>query len=288
MKPEEFEAYRRILKEKSGIIVTVDKTYLLESRLTPVAKKHGFESLDTLNQSVLKGPAPAVVNDIIEAMTTNETSFFRDKTPFDNFGAFCIPHFLKTRATKRFKIWCAAASSGQEPYSLRILMKERPDMIGWNVDMVGTDLSNDILAQAKGGLYSQFEVQRGLPIQLLVKYFTQDGDKWRIKDEIRNSITYKQLNLLDSYAAMGKFDAIFCRNVLIYFDEATKADILKRLAAQLEPDGYLFLGGAETVLGITDAFVPLPGARGLYVTKNSAHLQSAAAVAPPVTRTLAS
>lgn len=273
MEPSEFEIYRSVLKEKSGIIVTPDKTYLLESRLTPVAKRYDLADLSALAAKIKANPHGPEITEVIEAMTTNETSFFRDKTPFDNFTNTCLPYLQENRPTKRLKVWCAAASSGQEPYSLRMLLEDRTDMAGWNYDITGTDLSKDILAAAESGLYSQFEVQRGLPIQMLMKYFTQVEEKWQISEQIRKAVQYKPLNLLDSFISLGKFDLIFCRNVLIYFDEATKADILGRLAAQLEPDGYLFLGGAETVLGITDAFVPMPNVRGLYVLKDSPHLK---------------
>jgi len=276
MNPSDFEIYRSLLKKKSGIIITPDKTYLLESRLGPVAKRFELADLEALAKAIQANPNGPEMNDVIEAMTTNETSFFRDKTPFDNFTNTCLPYLQEARITKRLKVWCAAASSGQEPYSLRMLLEDRTDMAGWNYDILGTDLSQDILDIAKAGIYSQFEVQRGLPIQMLMKYFTQVEEKWQISEQIRNAIQYKPLNLLDSFASLGKFDLLFCRNVLIYFDEPTKADILQRLAAQLEPDGFFFLGGAETVLGITDAFVPMPNVRGLYVLKDSPHLQKPA------------
>lgn len=272
MKPENFEFYRAFLKEKSGIIVTTDKTYLLESRLNPVAKANAFESIDHMAESLKPSPQQDVLMAIIEAMTTNETSFFRDQRPFDTFSDVSLPYMLSARPARKLKIWCAASSSGQEPYSLSMLMKERADMNGWNVDILGTDLSQDIIATAQKGLYSQFEVQRGLPIQLLVKYFEQIEEKWQLKDEIIKSVRYQAHNLLDSFISFGVNDMIFCRNVLIYFDEETKAGILKRIAAQLAPDGFLVLGGAETVIGITDAFVPLPNVRGIYVHPNSIHL----------------
>lgn len=274
MEPSEFEIYSSLLKEKSGIIITTDKTYLLESRLAPVAKRYELDGLGALARAIKANPNGPEMNSVIEEMTTNETSFFRDKTPFDNFTNVCLPYVQQARAdSKRLKIWCAAASSGQEPYSLRMLLDDHADMSSWNYTMLGTDLSQDILDIAKKGVYSQFEVQRGLPIQMLVKHFTQIEEKWQISEQMRNAIEYKKYNLLDSFVTFGKFDLIFCRNVLIYFDETTKADILERLAAQLEPDGFLFLGGAETVLGITDVFVPMPNVRGLYVLKDSPHLK---------------
>lgn len=259
-------------------MLTPDKCYLLESRLTPVAKKWGYESLETLTIALQGVPDKAMVKDIVEAMTTNETSFFRDQGPFDRLKETVLPYMLKTRMpTRRLRLWCAAASSGQEPYSIAMILKEmETQFMGWRTEITGTDLSDEILAKAKSGLYTQFEVQRGLPIQMLMKHFQQVGDKWQISDNLRRMITYQSFNLLDSMISLGQFDIVFCRNVLIYFDEKTKADILGRIARQLAPDGYLFLGGAETVIGITDVFKPLPNQRGVYVHHNSPHLEKAA------------
>ncbi len=282
MRIEDFDVYKDLLMEKSGLVLTPDKSYLLDSRLTPVAKKWGFETLDKMS-AALRGVAdPGLIKDIVEAMTTNETSFFRDSRPFDIFRDSIIPSLLEIRATqKRFKIWCAAASSGQEPYSLAMVMKEHAGLTGWNFDITATDISTDILDIAKAGIYSQFEVQRGMPITMLMKYFEQKDEKWHIKDEIKNMVQYKYFNLLDSMASLGKFDIIFCRNVLIYFDKETKAKVLAKMKAQLAPDGYLFLGGAETVIGITNEFVPAQGLRGVYIPAEAA--QSAAA--PAATQT---
>ena len=182
MNDQTFEIFRSFLKDKSGLIVTPDKTYLLESRLLPIAKKHELADLDALATALKSNLASLMANEIIEAMTTNETSFFRDKTPFDNFTQNSLPYFLTARAThKKLNIWCAAASSGQEPYSLSMVLKEEaPKMPGWTTDIIATDISHDILAQAREGIYTQFEVQRGLPIQLLMKYFTQVNEKWQL------------------------------------------------------------------------------------------------------------
>ncbi|MBL4801482.1 MAG: protein-glutamate O-methyltransferase CheR, partial [Emcibacter sp.] len=208
------------------------------------------------------------------AMTTNESFFFRDNTPFDLFREDVLPSLLKSRATsKRLRIWCAAASTGQEPYSLAIILSEmQAKLAGWKVEIVGTDLSQQVLDKAKAGIYSQFEVQRGLPIKLLMKYFTQAGEMWQISEKIRNMVTYKPFNLLDSFSGLGTFDVIFCRNVLIYFHQETKAQVLDRLRRQLPDDGTLFLGAAETVLGLTDKFKPVQGKRGMYTTADHAAL----------------
>ncbi len=276
MKITDFDLYRDLIKEKSGISLTQDKAYLLESRLGPVAKKWGLESLDGLTTKIRGVPDRNLVNDIIEAMTTNETSFFRDTRPFELFKDTVMAYMKQARGPrKKVRIWCAAASSGQESYTLSILLKEMAlQYPGWTFEILGTDISHDILALAREGIYSQFEVQRGMPITLLVKYFTQNGDKWRINDEVRKIIRFEHFNLMEPMSRLGTFDIIFCRNVLIYFDEKTKATVLSNMAKQLEPDGFLFLGGAETVIGITDVFKPVPEKRGLYALEKSAHVMA--------------
>ncbi len=272
----DFDIYKNLLKEKSGLILTQDKSYLVESRLSPVAKKWGYENLSAMTAALRGVPNKDLVVDIVEAMTTNETSFFRDNTPFDNFKNHVLPYYkAKNPISKKLRIWCAAASSGQEPYSLAMMLKEEaPNMPGWSYEIVGTDISLDILDQAKEGLYTQFEVQRGLPITHLMKYFTQKEDKWQLNDEIKNMVQYKHLNLLESMSSLGQFDVVFCRNVLIYFDQDDKKDIMERVAKQLNPDGFFFLGGAETVLGITDHFKNIPNTRGLYAKTDSEHVKA--------------
>ncbi len=269
MTPSDFDLIRGILKKRSGLTLGDDKGYLLESRLMPVARKHGLKTLDDVIAKVRTQPTEALLVDITEAMTTNESFFFRDTKPFDLFKAHVLPHLLETRSAQRsFRIWCAAASSGQEPYSLAILLKEAAAKLpGWKIEIVGTDISKEILDRAREGRYTQFEVQRGLPIQLLVKYFDKVGEHWTIKPEIRNMVSYKEFNLLEPMTSLGKFDVVFCRNVLIYFDQPTKGAVLNKIAAQMPADGSLFLGGAETVLGITDSFEPVTGQRGIYKLK---------------------
>jgi len=266
MRSEDFDYISGVLKERSGLTLTADKGYLLESRLTPLARQNGLDSLDALIQKVRISRDEALLKDITEAMTTNESFFFRDNTPFDLFKNYVMPAMQKARATKRLRIWCAAASSGQEPYSLAMLFREAwPQWKDWRIEIIGTDLSNEVLAKAKAGRYSQFEVQRGLPIQMLIKYFDQEGDAWQLKDDIRNMVSFRPFNLLSSFAMLGSFDIIYCRNVLIYFDQPTKKEVLERMRKTLANDGTLFLGAAETVLGITDTFKPVRGQRGMYV-----------------------
>ncbi len=266
MKPQDFDLIRKILRDRSGLVLGDEKAYLLESRLVPVARKFGMKDIDEVLQKVRTSAPEDLIVDIVEAMTTNESFFFRDVKPFDLFKDNVLEHLIASRAGKKsFRIWCAAASSGQEPYSLAILLKEAAAKLnGWRTEIVGTDISNEILGRAKQGRYSQFEVQRGLAIQMLVKYFTKDGEHWQIKQEVRDMVSYREFNLLDDFAPLGKFDVVFCRNVLIYFDQETKKKVLERIAMLLPEDGVIFLGGAETVLGITDKFEPVAGQRGIY------------------------
>ncbi|VAV93438.1 Chemotaxis protein methyltransferase CheR [hydrothermal vent metagenome] len=270
MRKEDFDLLSKILKERSGLVLSEDKVYLLESRLTPIARKKGMETLDDLINEIRLRRKEDLLSEVTDAMTTNESFFFRDNTPFDLFKEDVLPGLLKSRATsKRLRIWCAAASTGQEPYSLAIILKEmEAQLSGWRIEIVGTDLSQQVLDKAKAGIYSQFEVQRGLPIKLLMKYFTQAGEMWQISENIRNMVTYRPFNLLENFSLLGSFDVIFCRNVLIYFHQDTKGDVLNRLRGQLPDDGTLFLGAAETVLGLTDKFKPVSGKRGMYKTSD--------------------
>jgi len=266
MNVTDFELIAQLLKKRSGLALSKDKAYLIESRLNPVARKWNFAGFDELAQAIRTGKDEALLVDVTEAMTTNESFFFRDQKPFDQFTDTVLPHMLEHRASKKsFRIWSAACSSGQEPYTLAMLLKENASKLaGWKVDIIATDLSQEILDKAKEGLYSQFEVQRGLPINLLVKYFKQNGDRWQIDPEIRQMVKYQQFNLLTNPSALGHFDIIFCRNVLIYFDPPTKSEVFGRLADLLADDGFLYLGGAETVLGMTERFALMPGHRGIY------------------------
>ncbi|WP_138379768.1 CheR family methyltransferase [Luteithermobacter gelatinilyticus] len=275
MRTEDFQLISSILKERSGLVLTEDKVYLLESRLTPIARQKGMETLDDLINEVRLRRKEDLLNEITEAMTTNESFFFRDNTPFDHLRDKVLPELLGARSNvKRLRIWCAAASTGQEPYSIAITLKEmQAKLQGWNIEIVGTDLSQQVLEKARAGLYSQFEVQRGLPIKMLIKYFTQVGEMWQISEELRNMVTYRPFNLLDNFSILGQFDVVFCRNVLIYFDQATKTQVLDRIRSQMPEDGTLFLGAAETVLGVSDKFKPVAGHRGMYMTSDAPALR---------------
>jgi chemotaxis protein methyltransferase CheR len=265
--PLEFDYLRRLLKERSGLVLSTDKQYLVESRLMPVARRIGVDNLSALVHNLKRQDAEPLIVDVVEAMMTNETFFFRDRIPFDHLRDTIVPALMQARAAqKRMRIWCAAASSGQEPYSLAMVLKDMSaSLAGWRVDILATDLSAEVLEKAKAGLYSQFEVQRGLPIQLLIKHFTQVGDCWQLSPEIRSMVQFRPFNLLNDFGPLGTFDVVFCRNVLIYFDQDMKVVVLDRLARQIERDGYLVLGAAETVVGLTDRFKPYPDRRGLYM-----------------------
>ncbi|NBX65930.1 MAG: chemotaxis protein CheR [Proteobacteria bacterium] len=267
MKTVDFDVYKNMLYEKSGLVITTDKSYLLESRLAPVIKKWNIPDMVALTDKLRGIPDKQLVEDIVDAMTTNETMFFRDQKPFDKFRDLVVPAVLKAKGPNcTIRIWSAACSSGQEPYTLAITMKENAaKWAGIKFEILATDLSKEILDQAKAGKYSQFEVQRGMPIMMLVKYFTQTGDTWTIKDDIKQMVKFQNFNLLDPMDQFGTFDCIFCRNVLIYFDQPTKGKILDKMSKRLAKHGTLFLGGAETVLGITNSFKPLEGERGVYV-----------------------
>ena len=266
MKPDDFDFVAKLLKERSGLVLSKDKAYLLESRLMPVARRRNLKGLDDLVVA-LRRMDSVLVKDVTEAMTTNESFFFRDTKPFDQFRDRVMPSLLSARKDRRLiRIWCAACSSGQEPYSLAIILKEMDARLaGWRIDIVATDLSTEILEKAKAGLYSQFEVQRGMPIQYLVKYFQKKDEMWQVDSRLRAMVQYRPLNLLtDVRAGLGTFDVVFCRNVLIYFDQETKGRVLGDISTLMAPDAFLYLGGAETVLGISDKFRPIMGQRGMY------------------------
>jgi chemotaxis protein methyltransferase CheR len=277
----DYEYFRKFLRERSGLVLSADKHYLLESRLLPVARRAGLASLAELVHRLRGIDCEALAAEVVEAMTTNESFFFRDKIPFEHFRDTIIPRLIAARNhRRRIRIWCAAASTGQEPYSLAMSIKETGDRLsGWQIEIIATDISSEALRRARSGIYSQFEVQRGLPIMLLLKYFKQIGENWQIGPDIRAMVQFRVLNLISDFSRLGMFDLVFCRNVLIYFDQPTKISVLDRLAQNLDRDGYLVLGAAETVVGLTDSLKPVPDCRGLY-----AH---SAAMKAPVLRIVA-
>jgi chemotaxis protein methyltransferase CheR len=267
MTPDDFNFYKKFLYDKSGLALSEDKTYLLVSRLTPVSKKWNHPTLEAMTR-VLKSPIADknMINEVIDAMTTNETLFFRDDRPFKYFKTGLVPEITKLRDTKKsLRIWSAASSTGQEPYSIAMtLLETLPAIDNWRIEILATDISDSALAQARKGEYSQFEIQRGMPIQLLMKYFKQDGQTWKIADKLKSMVRFENFNLLEPMDRFSTFDIIFCRNVLIYFDEPLKKKILSNLARRMAPDGYFFMGGSETVIGLCPDLKINPACPGLY------------------------
>lgn len=282
MKPEDFAYFCKLILDRTGLVLGADKTYLIESRLTPVARRYNLAGLEGLATALRAGKDQALLRDFTDALMTNESFFFRDTKPFDQFRDVVLPRIIAARTNKRLRIWSAACSTGQEAYSLAMILKEQgPKLAGWTFDIIGTDISSEVLARAQAGIYTQFEVQRGLPIQFLVKYFKQDGDKWQIAPEIRAMVRYQEFNLLNEPTGLGGFDVVFCRNVLIYFDQKAKTAILERISKLLPQDGLLYLGGAETVLGVSDKFEPLAGHRGIYALTGAKPAAAAPVTATP-------
>ena len=249
MTPLDYEFLRKLLKERSGLDLSPDKRYLVESRLVPLARKAGLAGITELVQKMKAGSAETLTAEVVEAMTTNETFFFRDKTPFDHLKDTMLPALLQARSARRsLRIWCAASSTGQEPYSIAMCLKAMGAAIsGWKIDILATDLSQGVLEKSKAGIFSQFEVQRGLPIQMLVKHFVQVGDMWQLNADIRSMVQHRQFNLLPDFAHLGTFDVIFCRNVLIYFDRTLQDKTLKLFGDSLVRRGFLGLGAKESL-----------------------------------------
>jgi chemotaxis protein methyltransferase CheR len=261
-----FQTYAALLKSRSGLVIGPDKLYLLETRLAPILKREQLRDLIALADR-LRGPAAEpLIRQVVEAMTTNESFFFRDDKPFQHFRSQALPKLLASRpAGAPLRVWSAASSSGQEAYSIAMILAECRASIGERrIEIVGTDLARDQVTRARDGLYTQFEVQRGLPVQLLMRYFRKEETGWRISEALRGMVQYREWNLLTDLRPLGQFDVVFCRNVLIYFDQPTKAKVLDAVAQQMPGDGLLYLGGAETVLGITSRFAPLAAERGVY------------------------
>lgn len=255
MTPADFDFLSRFLRERSGLSITQSKQYLVESRLIPLAQSCDLNGLPELINRLRSGRDPNLAVAVIEAMTTNETLFFRDRVPFEELKNIMLPELQRNRGTrKNLRIWSAACSTGQEPYTLAMMLKEWREAADWQFEIVATDLASHVLDRAKQGEFSQLEVQRGLPATLLVKYFNKTAQGFQVKDEIRRMIRWQQLNLFDDFKRLGTFDIVLCRNVLIYFDIDDKAQILKRMHRQIASEGYLMLGAAETVLGLSQEY----------------------------------
>lgn len=271
MTPQEFSFLSGLLYKRSGLSLTEDKGYLLETRLQPIARELGLVTVSDLISKLRITPSEELLRQVTEAMTTNESMFFRDNRPFEQLRTVLLPALKERHAVdKKIRIWSAACSNGQEPYSVAMtLLEEKVKMAGFSFEIVATDLDTQVLKKAEEGVYSQFEVQRGMPIQLLLKYFNKvDNNNWSVNNDVRSLVRFQQGNLLESFVNMGKFDIIMCRNVLIYFDEATKSNVMDRLSECLNPKGYLFLGAAETILGLTTRMRSVPDARGVFELSN--------------------
>jgi chemotaxis protein methyltransferase CheR len=265
---EDYGFLSDLLKKHSGLALGPGKEYLLESRLPSVAATYGHNDITQLFKALRAMPPRQLVKHVCDAMTTNETMFFRDTKPFVTLEKELLPAEAKRAKAqgRSVRLWCAASSTGQEPYTIAMIVAQMEAQLdGVRVDITATDFCSAALARAKAGIYNQFEVQRGLPVQLLVKYFKPHPDGFELVPDIRNRVTYQEINLLDPFPAFWQFDIIFCRNVLIYFDVPTKKDVIDRMAKLLSPGGGLFLGGTESTLGITESVVRVPGnAGGLF------------------------
>jgi chemotaxis protein methyltransferase CheR len=272
MLPQDFETLSSLVKTESGLTLTPEKAYLLESRLLPVANKYQFATLNQFVASLRAHRNAAQIRDVAEAMTINESFFFRDVKPFNLLRDKLLPALRAARAGgRRLRVWSAACSSGQEAYSIAMLLDECGAYAnGWTIEIIGTDISAEMVERANQGFYSAFEVQRGLPARLLVRYFTPVGDKWRVTDGLRQKVWFARHNLLHDLGRFGSFDVVFCRNVLIYFDLPTKAKVLAAIRQRMSADSYLFLGGAETVMGIADMFSTTADLPGVYVPAKAA------------------
>ncbi len=252
----DFDFVRALVKQRAAIVLEPGKEYLVEARLLPVARSVGCDTLESLVEMLRAGQNAALQTRVIEAMTTNETSWFRDLHPFEAFCSKVVPEILATRKSeKTIRMWCGAASSGQEPYTVLILLAERfPQLADWTIDFLATDISAEMIAKCQAGKYSQLEMNRGMPTPLLLKYFERDGLDWRVKPELRSRVQFKTMNLAVPWPAMRTLDVVFLRNVMIYFDVATKKQILSGVHRLLRPGGWLFLGSAESTLGVHDGF----------------------------------
>ncbi|GAA4362060.1 CheR family methyltransferase [Angustibacter luteus] len=248
-----FDFVCALVHRESALVLGAGKEYLVESRLLPLARAQGDPDVETFVNRARRQPGGPAQREIVEALTTNETSWFRDSEPFVGLRDLVVPELVAARSlTRRLRVWSAACSSGQEPYSIAMVLGDAPQLAGWSIDVLGTDLSLEMVERCREGRYSQLEVNRGLPATSLVKHFERDGAAWRVNQSLAARTTFRQLNLARPLVGLGTFDVVFLRNVLIYFDLATKADVLRRVRKILAPDGYLFLGAPETTMGIDD------------------------------------
>jgi len=265
MSEQDFAYLADVIRRRSGIALTEKKTQLVENRLVPVMRRFGFKTAAALLKELQYGHE-ALIQAVIEAMTTNDSSFFRDRKTFEEFRDIVLPRLLVDRAaTRTLRLWCTACSAGQEPYSIAMILDDFNLVAqGWSVSIFATDINSEMIARAQDGLYSQFEVQRGLSIRRLVANFSQEGEGWRIADHLRRMVSYRTFNLLDSYGWLPDLDVVFCRNVLMYFDHKTRLSVLDRIGDILAVDGALLVGPAESMGGYTTGYAAAEGAPGLY------------------------
>ena len=276
MRPEDIETVRQLVHARSGVVVDPSRVYPIESRLSPVARREGFEGLDEMIQSIRTHRNDRLMWAVAEALAPSETSFFLDKAPFEVFREEMLPALAAARRDRPIRVWSVACSTGQEPYSLAMVVDdERPKLHGARIELFGSDISERSLERAQSGLYNQFEVQRGLPIRMLVRYFEKTEDMWTLALRIRQMVRWRRINLLADLRALGQFDIIFCRNAISSFDAPTRRRVLEQLARALPDDGWLVLGMDETVVGVTEALRPAPGRRGVYAP-NPAYRAAAA------------
>lgn len=266
-----FDKIARFVVLESGIKLSKNKAYMMETRLAPILTRFGISSFQNLAMRLLMATAE-LRQAVVDAMTTNESFFFRDQTPFDLFNNIILPKLVeqKSGTGKGLNIWCAAAATGQEAYSMAISVLENAKLLeGLNVKILATDISQSALKTAQDGLYNQFEAQRGLSAQRLITHFDQEGTAWRVKPNVRALVEFKELNLLQPLGNIGRMDIVFCRNVLIYFDVETKQKVLLGIRKQMNPDGYLMLGAAETLIGISKEFLPTGEHQNLFQPASS-------------------
>jgi len=265
MNSKDFHFLTEMLRRRSGLLLTQQKAHLVEGRLAPVMRRFGFRDMVALMRELQHGHETLAAA-VTEAMTTNDSAFFRDRKTYEEFRDIVLPQMLiKRRTKKRLRIWCSACAAGQEPYSIAMILDDsKLAAQGWTIDLIATDINSQMIARAQDGLYSQFEVQRGLPIRRLVSSFTQEGSNWRISDNLRRMVTFRTFNLLDSFGWLGDLDVVFCRNVLMYFDQNTRMSVLDRIVDVLRPDGSLLIGPAESLAGLMTCFVQAEHAPGLY------------------------
>ncbi len=250
----DFDFVRTVVREESAIVLNDGKEYLLETRLLPLVRREKFGSLDELIEKMRSNPHSALHDQVVDAMTTNETSFFRDESPFEALRTHIMPELLERPARPPIHLWCGACSTGQEPYSIAMVLREHFLTACAGVQILATDLSPTVVAKAQRGLFNSLEVRRGLPERLLKKYFAKEGRAWQIDASLQEMVKFGLMNLVQPWPPLPAFDVVFLRNVLIYFDVETKRAILAKIRRVLRPGGYLFLGSAETTLSLDDAF----------------------------------